>query len=61
MDSIGPFLPYNNAWKKQRRFLEEGLKKDSMSLYRDVQAEKVQLFLDQLLRNPDQFKGHCKW
>ena len=61
MDSIGAFLPYGNSWRKQRRFLEEDLKKDFMSSYRDIQTEKVHLFLDQLLLSPDQFRGHCKW
>jgi hypothetical protein len=60
MGHIGPFLQYGNVWKKQRRLLEEGLRKNSMPSYHPVQTEKVHLFLDQLLSSPGDFKNHCK-
>jgi hypothetical protein len=60
MGNFGPLLPYGNAWRKQRRFLEEGLRKDSMPSYHRVQTDKVHLFLDQLLQSPADFKNHCK-
>ncbi|KAM6490495.1 Cytochrome P450, partial [Amanita muscaria] len=51
-------LPYGDAWRKQRRLLERGLKKDAMPLYRHVQAEKVHLLLEQLLDDPVNFSEH---
>ncbi|KAM6490499.1 Cytochrome P450 [Amanita muscaria] len=51
-------LPYGDAWRKQRRLLERGLKKDAQSLYHHVQAEKVHLLLEQLLDDPVNFSEH---
>ena len=51
-------LPYGDAWRKQRRLLERGLKKDAMPLYSHVQAEKVHLLLEQLLDDSANFAEH---
>ena len=60
MENFTPFLPYGDALQKQRRILDEGIKKDMIASYHQIQAEKVHLFLDQLLRDPNGFKEYCK-
>ena len=53
-------LPYGNTWRKHRRLLDEGLKKDLMLSYHAIYTEKVHLLLDQLLHDPAEFREHCK-
>jgi hypothetical protein len=60
MENFAPFLPYGDTLRKQRRILDEGMKKDMIPSYHQIQGEKVHLLLDQLLRDPTGFKEHCK-
>ncbi|KAM6498922.1 Cytochrome P450 [Amanita muscaria] len=60
MENFAPFLPYGDALRKQRRILDEGMKKDMIPSYHQIPGEKVHLLLDQLLRDPTGFKEHCK-
>ncbi|KIL71225.1 hypothetical protein M378DRAFT_114304 [Amanita muscaria Koide BX008] len=60
MENFTPFLSYGDALRKQRRILDEGMKKDMIPSYHHIQGEKVHLFLDQLLRDPTEIKEHCK-
>ncbi|KAM6498917.1 Cytochrome P450 [Amanita muscaria] len=59
MENFTPFLLYGDALRKQRRILDEGMKKDMIPSYHHIQGEKVHLFLDQLLRDPTEIKEHC--
>lgn len=60
MENITPLVPYGNTLRKQRRILEEGLRKDLTSTYRYIHLEKVHILLGQFLSVPDQYKEHCK-
>ncbi|KIL71214.1 hypothetical protein M378DRAFT_206041 [Amanita muscaria Koide BX008] len=60
MENFTPFLPYGDALRKHRRLLDEGMKKDMIPSYHQIQEEKVHLFLGQLLSYPAEFNEHCK-
>ncbi|KAF8737059.1 hypothetical protein AX14_013511 [Amanita brunnescens Koide BX004] len=60
-EHLTPMLGYGNEWRKHRRFFQEGLNKNVMPSYAQIQTEKVHAMLDQLLRSPTKFREHCKW
>jgi hypothetical protein len=60
MGGTTPALSYGQTFRKHKKILDEGLKKTVIQSYRPVQMEKVNLFLNQLLKDPAGFHNHCK-
>ncbi|KIL66931.1 hypothetical protein M378DRAFT_160486 [Amanita muscaria Koide BX008] len=52
-------LHYGSEWRKHRREMEEGLKKDTLLYYHHVFTEKVHLLLGEFLHEPAGFQDHC--
>lgn len=59
LERLTSSLPYGSTFRKHRKFMEENLRKDVVHRYRHLIAEKVHIFLEQLLQDPAGFDKHC--
>ena len=61
VDTLSSLLAYGKDWRKHRQLYTEGLRKSIMPSYAQLQTEKVNLLLEQLLDSPTKFREHFKW
>ena len=61
VDTLSSLLAYGKDWRKHRQLYQEGLRKSIMPSYAQLQTEKVNLLLEQLLLSPEKFRQHFKW
>ncbi|KAF8655204.1 hypothetical protein AX14_008203, partial [Amanita brunnescens Koide BX004] len=60
VDTLSSLLAYGKDWRKHRQLYTEGLRKSIMPSYAQLQTEKVNLLLEQLLDSPTKFREHFK-
>ena len=61
MNDLTTLLNYGKEWQKHRKIFQEGLRKNLMPGYAQLQTEKLNIILKDLLRSPEGFAGHIKW
>ena len=55
------FLGYGTTFHRQRKILQDPLTRSRCEAFRDIQNERVRVFLRQLLTEPDDFVSHVRW
>jgi cytochrome P450 len=53
-------MPYGPRWRKQRRLLQQMLRKGTSLAYRPEQTRKVNDMLYGLLTSPEDFRDHVQ-
>jgi hypothetical protein len=61
ISNLTTLLTYGKEWRKHRQLFQEGLRKSVMPSYAQLQTEKVNVMLEQLLLSPEKFREHFKW
>ncbi|KZT05049.1 cytochrome P450 [Laetiporus sulphureus 93-53] len=60
-DPVLPLLPYNEQWRRHRKWFQWVLQdKDMLQSYRPIQMREAHRLLEQLIKRPDDFVMHLK-
>ncbi|KAF9534905.1 cytochrome P450 [Crepidotus variabilis] len=54
------FKPYGEQWRAERRLLQHHFKPDAMPSYHAIQTRQVNIMLQRLLTEPDEFRNHIR-
>lgn len=54
------FLRYNSYWKDQRKAFQQDFHAEGVKRFRPVEEEETHLFLEKLLKNPNDFMDHLR-